>query len=53
MNKTFLHERLGAVVQISLLLLGMLLIGLGLARGEAGEILQRAIFICLECIGLG
>ena len=41
------------VIQIGLLVLGAVLIALGLVAGEADAILQRAIFVCLECIGLG
>ncbi len=33
--------------------LSLILIGIGLSRGEASVILQKAIYICLECIGIG
>ncbi len=32
---------------------GVGFIGLGLYRGEAGEVLDKAVRICLECIGIG
>lgn len=35
-----------------LLLAGAGLMGFGLARGEYGAVLQKAVHICLECIGL-
>lgn len=39
--------RAGAVV----LALGM--IGLGLARGETAAIFEKAVRLCLECVGIG
>ena len=36
-----------------LTLVGALLIGLGVARGEVDTVLRKAIRICLECIGIG
>lgn len=36
-----------------ILLLSILLIGYGLCRGEADEILAKAVKLCLECIGIG
>ena len=32
---------------------GLVLMCLGLLRGEAAIILKKAIVLCLECIGLG
>ena len=36
-----------------LLALGIVFIFIGVFRGEPGMILQKAIRICLECIGIG
>lgn len=36
-----------------LLIVGMLLAGLGVFRQEAVSVLQKAIVICLQCIGIG
>ncbi|MEW5762590.1 MAG: CD1871A family CXXC motif-containing protein [Bacillota bacterium] len=36
-----------------LVLAGLALVGAGLARGEAGAVLVKAVRICLECIGIG
>ena len=32
---------------------GIGLLGIGILRGEPGMILEKAIRICLECIGIG
>lgn len=33
--------------------LGLLLMGFGIDRGEPGIVLEKAIHICMECIGIG
>ncbi len=35
------------------LVLGALLTALGVWRGEAETVLQKAVMICMECIGIG
>lgn len=37
----------------ALLTLGALFVFFGWRRGEAGVVLIKAIYICLECIGIG
>ncbi len=40
-------------VRYSLLGLSILFVVLGIFRGEARTVLQKAVLICLECIGIG
>lgn len=40
-------------IQAGLLFAAILMIAYGFFRGEAAIILNKAINICLECIGLG
>lgn len=41
------------VVSASVFLLGIVFICYGSARGEISIVLNKAVNICLECIGLG
>lgn len=34
-------------------LLAVGLIGLGLAQGQTQQVLMKAVYVCLECIGVG
>lgn len=36
-----------------LLAVGLAFIAIGAIKGEANAVLQKAIMICMECIGLG
>ena len=40
-------------LSLCLFLLGTLMIWLGVLRGEHHTVLEKAIRICLECIGIG
>ncbi|MCL1845523.1 MAG: thioredoxin [Defluviitaleaceae bacterium] len=40
-------------VQIFLLTAGVVLIALGVFRGELAEIFAKGSIVCMECIGLG
>ena len=40
-------------VRFSVLTLALVFIGVGAARREYAEVLQKAVRICLECIGIG
>ncbi|HIT57043.1 MAG TPA: thioredoxin [Candidatus Galloscillospira stercoripullorum] len=46
----FLRSNAPAVVLLSV---GILFLLLGIWRGEPGEVLRKAVTICMECIGLG
>lgn len=41
------------LVRLVLLALACILIAIGLTQGEALVVLQKAVKICLECIGIG
>lgn len=41
------------IVQFTTLAVSVLFIGIGLLKEEHLEVLQKAVIICLECIGIG
>lgn len=45
------HNRI--TIQIVLLLTGFASLLVGVFRGEVKTVLTKAIYICLECIGIG
>ena len=40
-------------LQAVILVIGIIMMTIGLLRGEALEILRKATIVCMECIGLG
>lgn len=42
-----------AAAQVALLLLGAVMLGYGVCRGEVATVLSKAIKLCLECVGIG
>jgi hypothetical protein len=38
---------------VLLLAAALVLIAIGIAQGEPGDVLQKAVHICMECIGIG
>ena len=49
--KKAINKRL--VLQFTLFGLGIAMLTVGLLRGEAQEIYEKATVVCLECIGIG
>jgi len=41
------------IIQLSILTAGVILVVLGVIRGDALEILKKAVLVCMECIGIG
>ncbi len=46
------HRGLG-LLRLGALAAALALIGAGLAHGDPGSVMQKAVNICLECIGIG
>ena len=42
-----------AIAQSALLLAAVLMVRLGIWRGEADTVLAKAIRLCMECVGIG
>lgn len=43
----------GKVARIGMLVAALLSIGAGVAAGQHRDVLQKAVMVCLECIGIG
>lgn len=41
------------LIRAALLATSLLLVFVGLKRGEVAAVLVKAIYVCLECIGIG
>lgn len=48
-----MKERTKTVIACLVIAAGAVFIAVGVSRGEAFTVLQKAITTCLECIGLG
>lgn len=42
-----------AAIQCALLVMGAAMTGLGIWRGETHMVLNKAVKLCLECVGIG
>ena len=42
-----------SIISLALLAAGLAFIVIGAVRGEDNAVMQKAIMICMECIGLG
>ena len=40
-------------IQISIIIIAVAAIAFGFYRAETNSILQKAVMVCLECIGIG
>lgn len=41
------------IVSSGILAISALMIGIGIAKKEHLEVMQKAVMVCLECIGIG
>ena len=46
-------KAIGNKLAVTVFVLGGVFMVIGVLRGEALEVLQKATIICLECIGIG
>ncbi len=46
-------QRLRTRVSLAILAVGILLAAAGVILGQHADVWRKAIFICMECIGLG
>ena len=48
-----MSRKIRLFIQIGLAAAAVIMIAVGMSRGEAGMVMQKAVMICLECIGIG
>jgi hypothetical protein len=48
-----LIEKIKERAWIIVLAIALVSLGLGIFRGEAGDVFEKARIVCLECIGIG
>lgn len=47
------NEVLKTITAIGVIAIGAVFVAVGVFRGEAADVLRKAINICMECIGIG
>lgn len=52
-NPQELHLRARNILRIALFLAAVIMLAIGIANGEVQTVFQKAVNICLECIGIG
>lgn len=48
-----MKQKAAVAVPLALIALGAAFLWIGASQGQANAVLQKAIRICLECIGIG
>ena len=48
-----LVDKKRTAIQVLLLLVGLAMLYFGVQRGETESVLNKAIRLCLECVGIG